>query len=423
MKKQILITFMLILLHTVGGVVPVLGETTVGPAKAPAWYTVLGDNVTFRGSVLGYALYQDVEESGLNPYNVLGIPRQRLQMDLQPDFYLTLNRLELEFKPRAALYHQSWDDGIFEYKDSEGDSDVYVNEWLARLRLTDAFFVSGGRENLQWGPSYLLSPSNPFYRNNGRNNPSLELPGMDYLRAVWIPSTSWTLSLIANVDEGQADIRDFEPVYAMKLDFTGEEKYFSLIGAYREDEDPEVGFFGGMTLSEALLGYTEGRLSAEEDAVDILGGASYTFLSGATASLEYFHQGSGCTREPIEDCVITASLYKELEDRFGDFDGTLDQLLDEIDDLDLDFESVAFIRKNYLLLQYAKPRIWDTLSLTLRWIYNIDDTSSRTVGIVNYELSDHFEIFAVGNLYLGDDDTEYGSLLNHSMMAGVTCSF
>jgi hypothetical protein len=33
----------------------------------------------------------------------------------------------------------------------------------ARLRLTECLFVSYGRENLQWGPSALFSPSNPFF--------------------------------------------------------------------------------------------------------------------------------------------------------------------------------------------------------------------------------------------------------------------
>ena len=399
-------------------------QTLEGTPDGSGWLQTLTDEIDFRADIVGYALFQDVEDSGLNPYNILGIPQRRLGIELRPDFYLPLNRLDLEFKPRAALYHTTWDDGIYQYKSDDADSDVYVNEWLAKLRITDVLFVSGGRENLQWGPSYLLSPSNPFYQDNGRNNPSLELPGLDYLRAVWIPSLTWSLSGIANIGKGRADgIRDFKNTYALKLDFTGDEKYFSLIGACRENEKAEAGFFGGMTLADPLLVYAEGSVSAEEEAADILVGGAYTLTDGATVSLEYFHHGAGCTKEPIERCLVSENYYQALMDRFSDFDGTIDQLLDEIDSLTLGDQAVSFVRKNYLLLQYVKPRIWDRLTLTARWICDMDDTSSQAIGIANYEINNYFEIFTVGNLYLGDTDTEYGSLLNHSVMMGVACSF
>ena len=399
-------------------------QTPEGTPDGAGWFRTLTDELDFRADIVGYALFQDVEKSGLNPYNILGIPNRRLGVELRPDFYLPLNRLELLFKPRAYLYQTSWDDGIYEYKDDASGSDVYVNEWQAKLRITDALFISTGRENLQWGPSYLLSPSNPFYQDNGRNNPSLELPGLDYLRAVWIPSLTWTLSGIANIGEGSADgFGNFKNAYALKLDFTGDEKYFSLIGACREDEKAEIGFFGGMTLADSLLAYAEGSVSAEEDAVDMLVGGAYTLSDGSTVSIEYFHHGAGCTKGPIERCLVSETLYREIMDSLSDFDGTNDDLIDEIDDLDLGNQSISFVRKNYLLLQYVKPRIWDTLTLTARWIWDLDDTSSRAIGIVNYELNNFIEVYTIGDLYLGDSDTEYGSLLNHSVTVGLTCSF
>jgi hypothetical protein len=109
--------------------------------------------------------------------------------------------------------------------------------------------------------------------------------------------------------------------------------------------------------------------------------------------------------------------------RFSIFTGTIDQLLDEIDNLNLGDQAVSFVRKNYFLLQYIKPRIRDTLTLTARWICDLDDTSSRAIGMVNYELNNYWEAFAVGNLYIGGSDIEYGSLLNHSVMMGLICSF
>ena len=151
---------------------------------------------------------------------------------------------------------------------------------------------------------------------------------MDYGRLVWIPSSTWSLSWIANTDEGRQEFfKHFEPTYALKLDYTGEEKYFSLIPSYRETNDAQrqphewrLGFFGGWSASDALLLYMEGNVlvdledetgsnrqpatfDQEEGDTDILAGLSYTFQMGPTVSLEYYHNSGGCTG-PIHECQI-----------------------------------------------------------------------------------------------------------------------
>ena len=68
--------------------------------------------------------------------------------------------------------------------------------------MRENLFVSYGRENLQWGPSFLFSPSNPFFQDNGRRNTYLEVPGMDFGRLVFIPASAWAISFIANTGEG-----------------------------------------------------------------------------------------------------------------------------------------------------------------------------------------------------------------------------
>ena len=157
-----------------------------------------------RINLVGFGTYRKVADSAVNRGNIFLIPRYQLEADFRPDFYLNFRRLDLIFKPRFEVRRLWVEDGILEGS-ADTEDDVFVNEWLARIRLNDMLFASYGRENLQWGPSYLLSPSNPFNRHNGRNNPELELPGMDFARLVWIPNDRWTASFIANLGEGALD--------------------------------------------------------------------------------------------------------------------------------------------------------------------------------------------------------------------------
>jgi hypothetical protein len=403
-------------------------------------------------NIRGFGVIQEVVDSTLNRDNVLEIPRYRAEINFRPDFYLDFRRLSLSVKPRWEGRWREWDDGVLD-GDSETDDELFVNEWLAQLRLHDQLFVSYGRENLQWGPSYLLSPSNPFFQNNGRNNPQMELPGLDYARVVWIPSSTWTASFIVNTDEGTQElIQEFEETYALKVDYVGEETFFSLIPSHQEGEDVVLGLFAGWNVSDPLLLYGEGSVSTEDDDARVLVGGSYTLKTGATISLEFYHNQGGCTLEPFERCfgietsadqiesaadalqqayenvdlsglTTLPEWYMAIEEAVRDaFEGRPVEETAGFNIEDLDY--VAYlVRENYSLLQFTDTRIKDRLNIILRWIHNFDDSSDHTIGIVEYEVGDHATIFTIGNLFLGGEDTEFGSLLSYSLMAGISYTF
>jgi hypothetical protein len=370
-------------------------------SRSKALWDEVRRGLSSRISLLGFGVAAQPVNSALNPNNILKIPRYVTELDLRPDFNLNFRQLELSVKPRLELFWQKWEDGVRQ-GNSKTDSEVFIQEWLARIRLTNQAFVSYGRENLQWGPSYLLSPSNPFNRDNGQNNPRLEVPGLDYGRAVWIPSSAWTVSFIANTDEGRSDevrvfdpqpFRDFKKTYAAKLDYTGEKRYFSLIPSYREGEEARVGFFGGWTVSEAFLLHIEGSLRGAIDDAAILVGGAYTLELGPTITVEFYHDGEGCTLKSIVQCFVPGFGNSEPAD--------------------------ILIRQNYLLMQYTHTRIRDSINLTLRWIRDLDDDSNRVIGIFEYDLSDRTQLFTISNVDVGNKGAEFGSLLNYSVMAGV----
>jgi hypothetical protein len=225
----------------------------------------------------------------------------------------------------------------------------------------------------------------------------IEVRSLDYGRILWLPTDQWTVSLIANTSRGrQTLIRDFERGYAIKLDYSSGGKYGSFIPSYREDGESRLGFFGGWSVSDALLLHTEGSFSDRVDETDVLLGGSYTFRFGPTLVAEYFRNQNGCTREPFNRCFPP----------FGTAEPT----------------DILF-RRNYLLLQYNHTRIRDTANVIVRWIHDLDDHSSRIVNLLEYDVGERTRLFAIGNVFPAPKKTEFGSLLDYSVMLGVRFAF
>jgi hypothetical protein len=352
----------------------------------------LRDGFSARFTTLGFGIVQQPVNSPVNPGNINNIFRYSTELDLRPDFNLTFKQLELGLKPRLNLVWQKWDSGP--KKGSEKDTDLYVQEGFARYRIIDPLIVSYGRENLQWGPSYLVSPSNPFNFENGKNNPVAEVPALDYGRMLWLPTDHWTLSFIANTSKGrQTLIRDFETGYAVKVDYSAGGKYLSLIPSYREDGRFRFGYYGGWTVSDAFLLHSEGSFPESK----ILFGGAYTLDLGPTIVAEYFRNEAGCSRQPFNLCFS----------RFGK----------------IEEPTLALFRRNYFLLQYNHTRIRDTADVIIRWIHDLDDDSNRIVNIVQYDVGTRAQLFAIANVFPAPKKTEFGSFLDYSVMFGARFTF
>jgi len=391
--------------------------------------------------MLTYGIVQEPANSTQNPNNnFLQLPHYTANLELRPDLRLKMDPLELSAKPRAMLEFNIWQEGSRQ-GDTQWKSDVYVNEWLARLKARDNLFVSYGRENLQWGPSFLFSPSNPFFQDNGRSNPFLELPGMDFARLVWIPHSSWTTSFIVNTDEGRNMLYGpgpFKIIYALKVDYTGRENYASIILS-QKDYKNSLGFFGGWTVSDAVLLYGEGtvtqgsralypqrdntplgasmqQIHQDDSAIQsiLLVGSSYTLEASGTISLEYVYNGPGYNADE-------AGIYYTVRGRgaaalnMSGLAGSLGQMtLSQTANTGL-----RFLRNNYVMLQYVQNNIKNKIDIFTRWTQNLDDGSCQASAYVTYSLGNHLELFSLGVINGGSKDTEFGSFLNYQAMIGL----
>ncbi len=389
---------------------PALAQEPVAP-EGERLVDELRDGFYSRVNILAFLVAQDPRSSPVNPNNVLEIPSYQAVLNPRVDLELGFRNWEFGLKPRAELVYERWEEGIRD-GDDETDAEAYINEGWVRYRPFDELVLSVGRENLQWGPSIIVSSSNPFNRDNGRNNPRLELPGLDFARAVWVPSPEWALSAIANFGEGRlddgaslttsrplvpgtaVDDDDFEEIYAFKLDYTGFDTYASLIPSYRDGDQYRLGFFAGWNASEALLLYTEGSL-AEEDGAKVQVGGAYTLEAGPTITAEYYRNDDGCVGRSVAACFLA---------------GKIDP-------------REVLIRRNYLMLQLSDTTLVRDLDFSLRFIRNLDDGSNRLIGIFEHEVGDHVQLYLIANGFTGSTRTEFGSLLRYSLFAGIGYTF
>lgn len=411
----------------------------------PGLWDEVSEGFEYSLRMLTFGAYQGVANSSQNPdNNFFQIPRYVADLELRPDARLNFRRLDLSVKPRGNIEWMAWEDGVKE-GESDLNDDWFVNEWLARIRVTEKLFVSYGRENLQWGPSYLFSPSNPFFRDNGRSNPKQEVPGMDFARLVWLPAMSWTISFIANIDEGRQEFRffEFDKIYAVKLDYSGQEAYASIILSHQESDRNRLGVFGGWTATDALLIYGEETISrgtnalypikannlfgASMEEVDdqdlslkgtVLAGGSYTLEVGPTLTVEYVYNGTGYSDGE-------ADLYYQLRQAAADA-YSLSGPIGDLSRLTLSRTAdpkLRFLRRNYIMLQYQQNDIRDVLNLTFRWTRNIDDGSGQFIAIMEYYIGEHTMIFSIGGINSGSSDTEFGTILDRHCMIGVEYTF
>jgi len=361
------------------------------------WNIFAGDGFSYRAEGLVYGFARNpAKGSPLNPDNVLGVSSRQLTGNLRLDLGYRHDRIKLEVKPRLDVTRREWRFGVKE-GEKETDTDAFVNEWLFRYRFSERISASYGRENLQWGPAFLTSPSNPFIEINGKSNPYLEVPGLDYAKIGWIPDSTWSGELIANTDEGRVDpVEPFRKTFAGKLDYVGVGRYGSMILSHREGGATRFGGYGGATISDALLGYVEGDIGSGSDGRALLGG-SYTFRDGSAVTVEYYYNGDGCRASHIRNC----------------FPPTGDTA-----------PGTPLYKSNYGFIQYFSNDFFSpSLELALRGTLNLDDGSGLLTAIVNYELGDNVELFSVADWYTGGEDEEFGSILKSSVMGGVRLTY
>lgn len=413
--------------------------------KQQGWREKIGAGFTYNIKLLSAVTVEAHASSSQNPDNdFMDRPTRSGAVEMRPDFGLMLDRMEFSIKPRGRVEWDKWEEGERSGQ-CESQQEWYINEWLARAKVSDTIFLSYGRENLQWGPSFLASPSNPFFSDNGKLKPKEEVKGIDMACMVWAPDDRWTVSLIANFGEGaqKEQNRDFHDKYAVKFDYIGAQYYGGCILSHETEDRNRMGGFVGWTISDALLLYSEGTIQkgsqvfypvpcsnpfqacmaateADDNCLEgrFLAGGSYTLETGPTLVLEYLYNSMGYDDNQARDYYALREKASAAYRTTGDLKRLATYILGQTMD-----PGFGFLRQQYLLFQYQKSEILNAMDLNLTYIHNLDDNSGRLIPNLDITIWDHAILFLNGVFNIGDPDTELGSILQYQVMAGVEYTF
>ncbi len=385
----------------------------------------------------------ETAESSRNPDNRFAkISDQHLRAVLKADLYENLGRWQLSARPGLKL---DWDQATFSGQDEESaEATAKMMEFGIRYMARDNVFAAYGWENLQWGPGFLYSPSNPFFTDNGKKDLIRDFEGKGIAKLVWVKDFNWSFSLMCNTDKGAVDESDFEKTYALKIDYAASQGYGSAMISYKDHSRARLGLYGGVTATDALIIYGEAGFEQGNDAwypqrikgsslawemaqnkadsddifLTLLLGVSYTFESGNTLTLESLYYGMGYDDGDASNFKHLISTAERFYVSNSGLSGYGKKLLGQSA-----ADGRDFLRQNYLMAQYLNDGIFPNADLIFRITYCLDDQAARLYSSLNYNVSDSFELKAAAIINTGGSDESFAGFMGYQVQAAVEYSY
>ena len=375
-----------------------------------------------------------VGNSRLNPDNrVAKLPRLQWSGESRINLRLRSESTEIVLRPRLLRQHATGNSG------GPDVGEAYLSQGFARLRLSDALTLTGGRELLTWGPANFRSPGNPLYFDAGRSNPLRDVSGVDLMRLTY---TQGPVSLMLAREQSAGHLNSAstpEHTTLGKIDVRGEDMLLSALIATPVYGAPFVGGFGQATLGDAWLVYGEfgsGRrpqalavnaapfgapFSAQSPAprqTTALLGASYTRINGQSISLEWLRDGHGFSREQETSYFARAAVAANQFLAAPNSPFAPSQLSGLGQGIG---QAPALLGRDYASLLWQSNPQESELYWRLMWTANLHDRSSQASLYVEKNLSPRFSAFLALTRNLGGVETDYGSLIGTSLTLGIKC--
>jgi hypothetical protein len=370
-----------------------------------------------------------VKDSLFNPANAIAhLPDGQSIVDLRGNLRASSDGTELLLQPRLLAQRSVTDDH------RETDGSLYMSQAYLRIRPEERTSMTAGRIRYTWGPANFRSPSNPFYFDAGKNQPLLDVPGIDMVRADYSATNSqWTAAWIS--DAGHLTRRpDISNVALIKADVHQDGWRTSAILATRESGKAFFGVFGQYPIGDALIVYGEvgnGHRStvplsaAERSAGDrlttarastALFGASYTRINGQMLAAEYLFDGHGLRTDQADryfSAAAEASLaFRSSSDAAVRAAGaaSLGRMLNGMPGL---------LGRHYgYLLWQSNPqesgRYW-RVSLAS----DLQDGSAQALLFSEINVSRYLSMFGSVTINHGRPETEFGSLVSRVLSVGA----
>lgn len=417
--------FLFFLIFFALGISPARGETSAENSWKGWWE----EKTTLDGQILSLVNIQEPTECHENPNNdYLKLENTSYETHLRPNLSFKNGPVKLGFSPRLIAVHKIFEEGGQKGR-TDDNVEIFVNEAYIKLDVLPSGSVTVQRKNMQWGNGFLLSPSNPFYSDTGKNRPDQELPGKDFIVLTAVPNDWLSINGLVNVACGEARTEfseeKFKKVYALKANATFNTLFFSPIISYEDHDRLRLGSYGSWTVSDALIlffdtsfakgskaryvvpeaadlfGYEFQRSKDDYPKIlpEVLVGSSYTFLNGVSIFLEYLYYGTGY------NAAESKRYYRLLEQSADAFPtGSIEALGDLYGSWQ---NGLAFLRRNYFMLYAKRDNLWQRLDLTSGLMRNMDDNSYYVLNFIDVKINDRLKAFANSYIHSKEDDTEF----------------
>lgn len=379
-------------------------------AAEPDWRT------SRDGTLYGYANGTSLRgDSVLNPGNLVArMPQHSATAEARFNFRAEDESLRLTLRPIVLAQDNRNAFG------SEQRNEAWLSQWQLRLRASEAWSMSAGREVLNWGPAQFRSPSSPFYFDNGRSDPMRELSGVDALKVSWTPDMEDTLTLAYVTGSGHVARDAWRDSWLLKADRRGGDWAGGLALAHTPGQGAFLGAHGQFAAGDALLLYAEASSSTRADALlspadaalpfgsvakssrrsDALAGAAWTFDNGQSVNVEYLYSGHGY-RAAEESAYFARAAATPLQ--AGQALGFAPPLLGR--------DYLHLVWQSNLMESGGYWRMMATHSFT--------DHGNELSGYGETVLAGDVSIFALAVLPLGSARQEFSSLFRRSLTAGL----
>lgn len=425
--------------------------TTCAYADSTAVSQWWHDHGTLYGQIMPLGVYQEPSVCNENPDNAfMQLERESFELHVRPTFCVKQGNIQAGLQPRYILDNKQFVDGSMNGQEKT-TSRVFINEGYVQWALHPSWMIGVKRKNEQWGNGFLTSPSNPFYRDTGKTRPDQELGGKDFVQALWFTNDVVSLTLLANIGQGEYSIRGsrepFHNTYALKAEMTYANVSLNPVISYEEHGRLAVAGYGTWTASDAVLLFFDMRVTqgnngryavasaqspfglAFEEAKDTsqtlfpqtLIGGSYSFLGGPTVYGEYLYSGIGYTADEEKNYQ---TLVAQSHDAFLD-PGNVGPLK-EFARQELYYayqHNLVLRRRNYCMVYATYTELWNTVDDTAGIVYNADDTSFYVFQNFDYKVNDVLRVFCNVLLYSNIPNTEYQTPLRYLVSIGVKYFF
>jgi hypothetical protein len=290
-----------------------------------------------------------------------------------------------------------------------------------------------GIQNFQWGPSELLSPSNPifafesnqrwfFYQQRGRS----------LAKWHWTINKSWAFSAVAEpANNGEVPPIEGESFHSsglIKIEFHpgSGQNYIGLTAGMTPQEAKFWGEYFAFYITDSLSVYNDTRFTQGNRAY-------YPVTTASGIELQQTHRAdttyspltvNGIRLETSTDLRLEY-VYNELGMDHQEWKQSLFSIVAPTPNLVVNrkrFERSGqnIPGKNLLYLSWRIPDLGPrgVYSLHLRTLRSLDDQSGNLQAAIERGLGDAFTVYLEGAKFYGSSDSFFGGLLSYEILAG-----